>query len=87
MDQQLVDYYRAMFPGQMAMTMGNAPTGSNTGAGAGNAMTKLALAMMQANRMKKYQQQYPQQAAAPVPNTTPPTQGQTLATPGGLPDQ
>lgn len=85
MDQQLLDYYHAMFPGQMVSNMGNAPQGTNSTAGGANAVTKLALAMMQANRMKQYQQKYPQQPAPQAPGTTPPVQGQTLAMPGGMP--
>ncbi len=85
--QQMLAYYKAQFPGQMAMGMGNAPAGTNTGAGDVNAMSKLAMALMQRNAMQKYQQKYPQQAAPVIPQTPVPTpvpQGQTLSS-GGMP--
>lgn len=71
--QQMLAYYKAQFPGQMAMGMGNAPAGTNKGAGDANAMSKLAMALMQRNAMQKYNQQYPQQQAAPIAQTPPPT--------------
>lgn len=78
MDQQTLDYYKAMFPGQMAMGMGNAPGGTTPQAGQANALTKLMLALMQQRAMQKYKQQYPQQ--------TTPTQTQPVTTnaPGGV---
>ena len=76
--QQMLAFYKAQFPGQLAMGMGNAPAGTNAGAGDVNAMSKLAMALMQRNNMKKYSQQYPQQLAVPPS----PSQGQTLSFPG-----
>lgn len=81
----MLAYYKTKFPGQLAMGMGNAPAGANKGAGDVNAMSKLAMALMQRNAMQKYNQQYPQQNALPTPNTQPPVpaQGQTLSSPVG----
>ena len=87
--QQMLAYYKAQFPGQIAAGMGNAPVGTNSGAGAANGMSKLLMALMQQNAMKKYQQQY---GPKPVPQAS---QGQTLSAPTptgpggqiGVPDQ
>lgn len=73
---QMLAMYRQMFPGgmpqaqayqnaqapmQAAMGMGNAPQGTNVGAGGTNALAKLVLAMLARKRMQDYQKQYPQQ--------------------------
>lgn len=87
MDQQMLDYYRAMFPGQIAMGMGNAPSGANAQAGQANAVTKLMLALMQQRAMQKYKQQYPQQPAVPSqsqPVTTNAPGGVSDGVPGGM---
>ena len=71
---QMLAYYKSQFPGQVAMGMGNAPGGTTQSAGAGNAVSKLVLALMQQKASQKYKQQYPQQGAQNQ-------QGQTLAAP------
>ncbi len=72
----------AQMPGTMAMNMGNAAPGTNTTAGGVNALTKLALAMMQRKRMQDYQKQYGPQVptqsqgvtlSGPVDNSSAPT--------------
>jgi hypothetical protein len=68
-------YQTAQAPGQMAMSMGNAAPGTNVGAGTTNALTKLALAMMQRKRMQDYQKQYG------TPQVPTQAQGQTLSGP------
>jgi hypothetical protein len=85
-DPQMLAYYKAQFPGQLAMGMGNAPAGTNSGAGAANGLTKLMMALMQARAMQQYNKKYPQQPATPaIPNTPTPTQDQTSSAPGGMP--
>lgn len=76
-------FQHAQAPGMMASSMGNASPGSNTTAGGVNALTKLALAMMQRRRMQDYQKQYgtpqvPTQSqgvtlSGPVDNSSAPT--------------
>lgn len=86
MDQnQLADYYAAMFPGQIRQSMaGGAPAGANKTAGVVNGVSQMALAMLQNKRMKDYQQKYGQ-ARGGQPLSVPGTpSGQTLSTPGGL---
>ncbi len=87
---QLLAYYKAQFPGQMAMSLGNAPTGTDKGAGTSNGIAKIAMALMQRNAMQKYNQQYPQQTAPAIPQTPVPTpvpQGQTLGGATPMPGQ
>lgn len=85
-DPQQLAYFKTMFPGMAAANMGNAPAGTNMGAGAANGMSKLLLALMQQNAMKKYNQR---------PQVPQGSQGQTLSAPTptgpggqiGVPDQ
>lgn len=76
-------YQQAQAPAQAAMGMGNAPPGTNTGAGASNAIAKLLLALMQRKRMQDYQQQYPQQGVTPQGGATAPQGGVPPVDPGG----
>lgn len=76
--QQMLDYYRASFPGMMAAQMGNAPAGTNGQAGGANALSKIMLALMQQKAMQKYKQQYP--------NNPVMTQGVTPSAPTSAPE-
>jgi hypothetical protein len=71
-------FQSAQLPGVMASRMGNAPAGSNASAGTVNAMTKLALAMMQRKRMQDYQKQY---GSPGMPQAPTQSQGVTLSGP------
>jgi len=76
---QMLAMYKSQFPTQAGLGMGNAPAGTTAGAGAANGLSKLMLALMQQKANQQYKLKYPQQQAAPVPNTTPPVPSQGIS--------
>lgn len=82
-------YSQAQSPMQTAAGLGNAPAGTNVGAGGTNAMAKLVLALLARKRMQEYNLQYPQQGLPQQPQGVTMTGGGTgpgdQGMPGALP--